>query len=338
LYKGNLESGFNSLNAAQLQFRYNAKKQLIEKTSFDDQKKVIARKTFVYKKDRLYEERHYTAQNKLNEIILYKYNSKGNLLERSFRNAKGRLTDNRLGYARRIFSYNKAQQVTEEVVKKASGTTMRKMVYRYNDQDQKIETIIKDNSGQVTERLQFKYSSNGNIAEKITLNNFRYVKQRLLYKYDNQGLIVEERTLDGNNDLLGDMFDVAVVKRKYGQSQNIIEEKRYNSNNTLKSQVWFDPYEQLLKRQEYNRKQQLLLVVERSYDSFGNILEENTFKVTLKNKKRVLAERKTYKQGQMDFMAEYNKYGHIECEKHYRNGRLHKTRYFNRQGKLIKEE
>lgn len=338
LFLGKPSSGFNVLNAAEVSFRYNAEGNPVEKKSFNPEKKQISKKVYTYKKKLLTQEKVYDAKNKLSDIIKYKYDKRGNKLERAFYNAKGKLANNRLGYARRTFTYNRENLPEHESVYTASGSVMRKMDYQYNDKNQLLETVIRDNSGQVTERIQYKYDSKGNASEKTTLNNFKYIKQRILYKYDEQGNCTEERTLDANNSLLGDMFDVAIVKRKYGKEGNILEEKRYSAQNTLKSHVWYDDFEQLTKREEYNREQQLSLIIERDYDVYGNLLEESTYNITKRNKKKITVERKIYKNGLIATIEAFDKFGHIEQMKSYKNGEPQKTQYFNRQGKMIKEK
>ncbi len=338
LYQGKSSGDFNALNAAELHFRYNSKNYRIEKKAFNHLKKLQSKKTYAYKNDLLRQERVYNHKNKLKEKITYQYDNEGNLIERAFRNAKGTLTNNRLGYARRTFKYNKKNLVANEAVYTAKGSVMRKMAYRYDQHNQKIETIIRDNTGQVTERIKFKYSAKGKLLEKQGLNNFKYIKQRALYKYDEIGNRIEERTLDANNELLGDMFDVAILKRKFDQNRSIREEKRYNSQNQLKSHVWFDRYEQLLKREEYNRQQRLSLVIERIYDDYANLLEEKTYNITKKSQRKIIAEKKHYKQSKLSKQIEFDKAGQKQIAKTYVNGRLHKTSYFNKNGDLIKEK
>ncbi|NTW49082.1 MAG: hypothetical protein HGB19_04985 [Chlorobiales bacterium] len=339
LESGAASDNFNTLSAAEIRFRYNEKGQRIEKLVLNSTGKKKAEFRYLYKGNDLSEEQEFDTAEKLVTKTSYKRDAKGRVLETSFLNKDDKLQNNLLGYALRKYAYNEKGGVVQEDVYDAAKKKIRGMSFQYDDKGTLTESKVYDETGQLADRTLYKYNDAGRLIEKKVLNAFRYIKQRTVYAYDKQGRVSEERNFDANDNLLGDMFDVAVVKTEYDASGDRLQEDRYSSSNRLKSKVTYGKYELLQERREYGEDSKPALVIRREYDGYMNPLKESQYRLTSKAGREILEEELLYDKGQLTEKRRYDKKGILELRVLFgKDGNISRRILYDASGKIVRDE
>ncbi|NTW48458.1 MAG: hypothetical protein HGB19_01750 [Chlorobiales bacterium] len=282
LESGAVSDNFNTLGAAEIRFQYNDRGQRTEKLILNSAGKKKSQFRYIYKGEHLSEEQEYDADGKLVTKTAYKRDTKGWALETTYLSKDGKPQNNSLGCALRKYTYNEKGLVTQEDVFDAGKRKIRAMSFQYDAKNNLSESKVYDETGQLSDRTLYKYNDAGKPTEVKVLNAFRFIKQRTVYEYDKMGRVTEERTFDANDNLLGDMFDVAVVKTEYDDDGNRLQEERYNSSNRLKNKVTYGKYELLQERREYSEDGKLAVIIRRDYDAYMNPLKESQCRLTSK--------------------------------------------------------
>jgi len=335
LYLGKPSDAYNALKTAEIKFQYNAARQLIEKRMLNASARPDEVRRYKYQGKKLSEERIYNRKDKLSEKITYSYDLKGNLVKRAFKNAKGRLSNNRLGYAIRKYTYNKNNRVIKEEVLTEKRRSIRKLEFDYDKNGRVRQKIIRDETGRIKEILVFEYNRDGLLEEKKVLNQFKYPKQRTRYQYDGAERVIQERTLDGNGQLMGDMFDIAIIKTKYRSNGVREEELRHNSQNRPKNKVVYNEFEMSIERTEYTEQGWPGLIIRRKYDNYGNLLRESNYKIKSSSRREVLSEALIYEKARLREKLYYNAAGRLQAkELRNENGRTIEEIYYDANGNV----
>lgn len=339
LESGAASDNFNSLGAAEIRFQYNGKGLRIEKIVLNCAGKKKAAFRYLYKGNDLSEEQEFDTAGKLVAKTSYMRDAKGRVLETAFLNKNGKLQNNSLGYALRKYACNQKGLVVQEDVYDAAKRKIRGMTFQYDDSGRLAESKVYNETGQLADRTLYKYTSEGMLSEKKVLNAFRYLKQRTVYEYDKQGRVTEERTLDANDNLLGDMFDVAIVKTGYAGDGSRVQEDRYSSSNRLKNKVTYGKYEFLKERREYGEDGKLALVIRREYDGYMNPLKESQYRLTSKAGREVLEEELLYDKGRLTEKRQYDKKGNLQLRVLFgKDGNVTRRILYDASGKIVRDE
>ncbi|ACF13373.1 hypothetical protein Ctha_0908 [Chloroherpeton thalassium ATCC 35110] len=339
LYLGKPSDAYNSLKAAEIKFQYGANGLLLEKDILNAAGKPTEIRRYDYVGRKVATESIYDGKKTLTEQITYNYDENGNLLERAFKNAKGKLADNRLGYAIRKYAYDDKNRVITEEVFTEKRSSLLKIEFAYDRDGQLRQKTVRDELGHIKELIVFDYNEAGLVSEKKTLNPFKYVKQQTLYKYDSDKRLIEERTLDANGLLLGDMFDVAVVQTQYRSDGVRKEEVRLDSKSRFKNKVIYNEFEQVLERIEYTAQGLPGLIIRREYDDYGNLRGERNYKIKSASRREILNEELVYEKARLREHRYYDAAGRLNAKEVLNaDGQAIEEIYYDANGKITRRK
>jgi len=137
-----------------------------------------------------------TKTSALSALFEYKYDDKGNKVERIEKDENGEI----ISFIE--YKYDDKGNLIEEIYKDVSGKIVFLVEYKYDDKGNKIEMIVKDIKNRDGSVCKYKYDDKGNKIENEEIH-FIYIKDTYKkedfgvcinkYKYDDRGNEIEQR-------------------------------------------------------------------------------------------------------------------------------------------------
>jgi len=162
-WKGNLiEENFDNLDGAgrDIAYKYDDNGNVIEECIYTVKGKFDSKSIYSYNTNRNVNEKNlYDENNTLKDVVKYKCEDNGNIIEESF--------DNFIG-------------------------TGRKITYKYNDKGDMIERIDYGQGGNLIFKTIFGYDDNGNIMEKNRFDFYERCVSKSQYQHDDNRNMIEE--------------------------------------------------------------------------------------------------------------------------------------------------
>jgi YD repeat-containing protein len=123
----------------------------------------------------------------------YTYNDDGDLIEIAKASEDTRLIKEINPAKKASYKYNKKGNVVEKTSYQFDGTLDSKYQYKYDSKGNKTQELITNADRKVSSRITFKYNKNRNIIEKINFVEYgQKINQKYKYKYDELGNATEE--------------------------------------------------------------------------------------------------------------------------------------------------
>ena len=182
-------------------------------------------------------------KSKLEYKLIYKYDSFGNVVEKTKYNAKGKAE------GRDFYKYDAANNVVEELIYDSNDQLDSHLhfTYKYDLESRVVEKIRERRVSFDKTTHTYQYDSAGNLVVEAEYDILGLLWWRNVYVYDSEGNIVQKQCYDDNNAL--------VEKRiyKYDAEGNNIEEVVHNCNGEVVGNVvaMYDANGNVLERTEY---------------------------------------------------------------------------------------
>lgn len=168
-------------------------------------------------------ERNYLWKDVFDINYKYDYDEQGNMIKESSFNK-----DNSPG---QIFAYKYDSKRNK--IDMSSFDEKDKLLYRntyeYDSKGNMIKENFFDKNNDFSGYSIFKYDKKGNKIEKFDYSNKDSLELRISYKYDKQGNEIEEKTYKGN----GDLKYINTYKYKYDNKSNWIEKKSLSKSDEV---------------------------------------------------------------------------------------------------------
>jgi hypothetical protein len=172
------------------------------------------------KGDRI-EEIHYNPDGSLGEKFTFKYDDKGNQIEKSWYNSK---CNNGSLYFKFTYKYDNKENQIEENCYYPDGNLFDKWFYKYNDHGNMIEDSYHNPNGSLIYKDIYMYDDYGNMIEENCYNPD--LCNKVTYNYDDKGNQIERCDYALENSLY---YDKKTYKYDYDNTGNWIK-KTYFKN------------------------------------------------------------------------------------------------------------
>ncbi len=311
LERGKVSASFNPLGAPELQFRYNAQHQLIEKITLDAEQRRTSLTKYIYKNSRLIEEQIFDARGALSSKITLKYDEKGRLIERAYRDAKNALQNNAADYAMQRFTYDN-DYLKSETYYDASMKMLRRNEFVYADGN-RTQHAVYGSDGKLIEKQTFKYDANRRVIETADYDEYEQLKHIRRYKYDAQGRLIEQRFFNAKGVLSEDSFGVAITELFYDAAGNRVREVRYDALSRPMIDERYNQYGSPVLRYVIDEKGKSTSIIRTDYDAFGNRVKETLLAADERNRE-MLKEEKFFEKGRLVRHLFYDKNGKLQRE------------------------
>ncbi len=312
LERGKVSASFNALGAPELQFRYNAQHQLIEKTTFDAEHRRTSQTKYIYKKSRLLEEQLYDGRGTLSMKITLTYDDAGRLVERAFRDAKNNLQNNTAEYALQRFTYTRDGYLQSDTYYDASMKMLRRNEFTY-DAGHRVAHVVYGSDGKLIEKQTFKYDSFGRVIETSDFDEYEQLKYTRRYTYNAQGQPIEQRFFNAKGVLSEDSYGVAILETFYDEAGNRRREVRYDALSRPIIDETYNEYGAPVLRKVIDEKGKSTSIIRTDYDKFGNRIKETTFALD-ERQREVLKEERFFEKGSVVRHLFYDKNGKLQRE------------------------
>ena len=226
---------------------YNEHEKLIEAIYYGENGNISRKRTWKYDdKGNLIERIVYNSNSK----ETWKYDDKGNLIEHIVHNSKGNISRKRT----RKCKYDDKGNLIEHIEYNSKGNISWKNTSEYDNQGNLIEDIVYNSKGNITR----KYDDKGNRIEHIRCNRNGKIVFKETWKYDSQGNKMEEyKGRDGKK------WQETFSKFIYENNKTTIEKVIYSDGNISGEETW-----------RYDEKGNLIEVLERKKQNTGKWKEE----------------------------------------------------------------
>ncbi|MBC8042404.1 MAG: RHS repeat protein [Rhizobacter sp.] len=335
---GNLSDDANPLGAAQIEFIYDASGRRTEKILRDKSGAVRSIVAYKYSGRFLAEELTLDAKRKLQFSIAYKSDAAGNVLEQVFKDAAGKVKSGPFGVAKRRMKYDAKGRITEQQAFDAMGKLVAATRTIYNVAGLIFEEQEFDAQNKLTEKVFYKYDAAGHRTLEQRYNAIDTLQEFTAFKYDARGNLLEESRYDGKGFLKGDMFGVAITRKKYDDANRLAEQSRTSKTNVLLSLEKYDGFGRAVETVNYNNEGVLILLQRRKFDVLGNPVEESDFILDAGAKLPRLKEQRLYAAGKVSERNAYHQSGYRTLQVKYDgNGKVIKQFFFDENGKIFRE-
>ena len=134
------------------------------------------------------------ANGSLEEKTLYKYDSKGNMVEAASYNSDGDLSK------KNTYKYDSQGNVIEESKYRFDGSLRNTIIHKYDSKGKLIEFAINSDDMLIP---FYKYEARGTQFENTVYSSNGSPQGKALYKYDQQGNLIELTLYNPDGTLLG---------------------------------------------------------------------------------------------------------------------------------------
>lgn len=181
-------------------------------------------------------------EQKYDTPILYKYDDKGDVIERCFYDQEGSVD------RKDIYKYDKKGNLIEIDTDNMEGGLHNKRIYKYDNRGNMtylyynfpsdFMTYRYDDKGNMIEEREYlfskirykfvnKYDDKGNRIERYEYSPEGRLKWKTSYRYDDNNNLIEERDYDPKKL-------IKTITYQYDEKSNVIGEKVYGSNGNLR--------------------------------------------------------------------------------------------------------
>jgi len=225
----------------------------------------------------------YLNETEIEEKIISKYNDQGNVIEEISYGENNELN------TKTLYFRNENNKLNQVILEYADGSkTIRKYTYSKEDKEILITEISDENEFESKELVIL--NNDGAVIEKQIINEFNDVTEKRVYEYnEDKNLLLE--TLFENNKA------VSITKYTYNDKKNVTKRTITSSDNKL------------------------IDVVNYSYDTNGNLIEQQygdytLFKIEYNESGKVISEQKVNSMGIVEYLKKYfyNENGNVEKE------------------------
>jgi len=181
-------------------YQYDNKGNLTELIYFDENEKIILKKTC-------------------------KYNEKGNIIESIYFDP---LTSTN---TTELYKYDDKENMIESISSSSNNSHTDKTIYTYNKEGNMIGIAVNSNeNGSFEYRLAYEYDEKGNIIESAQYNDNESMSNKYFYKRNPQGIIFKIKRY-----LFNESIEYKTIAYKYDENGNIIEHATYDAEENLKN-------------------------------------------------------------------------------------------------------
>ncbi len=209
-------------------FEYDNDKKLIEKTLYNKNRVKIEDEDYIYgvneqwktvnkydENQNIIEESRY-VNDSLSDVIIYKYDEKGNLTEETHSDSPTRWENRKY-----VNKYDENGNLAETEQYDFAGKLNYRTVYKYNDKKKCVEETVFDSDKKMCSHLENKYNDEGKKIESIHTVSSNELMQRDVYIIDGKG----KTSVSLRYDPDGELGRIAVSK--YDNTGNAIETNIY---------------------------------------------------------------------------------------------------------------
>ncbi len=161
--------------------------------------------------------KEHTYINKNIANVNYKYDKKGDRLEKSVYNTSNDIIE------RESYRYDTSGRRTGYARYNENGKLSGNESYSYDEKGNLAETIGLDAGGKLASRLSYKYDEEGNLADKIWYSAAGEVNSEYKYRYDGSRLIEETK-------FRGEKEKESRTDYEYDGKGNILDVIKYDAN------------------------------------------------------------------------------------------------------------
>ena len=195
----------------------------------------------------------------INELLIYSYDFKNNLIEDILYNSNGSVID------RWTYTYDSNNYLIERIIYNSNGSVEERLTILYDSNNNPIERIRYLSDGSIWFRDTYTYDSNNNLIELIEYNSSGSISGRRTYSYNSNNNLIEQIMYGSDGSIY---FRTTY---SYDSNNNRIEQITYNSSGIV-SRRWTYSYDS-------NNN----LIEQISYDSSGSVIDRTTYSYDSKN-------------------------------------------------------
>ena len=174
------EHTYINKNISNIDYKYNKKGNLSEKSVYNTGNDLIEKEFFRYDSSGyLTGYTKYNEEGKISSLEAYTYSSKGVLSETTGMDPSGKIV------SRLQYKYDDGNNLTEKAWLNAAGEINGRYRYRYDTDNRLTEEIKFRSENEQENRQVYKYDNNGNISEiiKYDINDKKEKLTRYIYEY-----------------------------------------------------------------------------------------------------------------------------------------------------------